>query len=415
MLSKLNKLNPLRYLRKHRDGGISSKEAFTAILKRERARADRNAHCFSLTVFNVSKEGSEKTLDRFSDLLTERIRSTDVSGWLTDSHIGVLLPETPAAGAWILARHVCKVMEEESRSVKCDVFTYPSTMTSRFSDYNPRQMWFEDLANHQAEPPSFLEGFSKSKIPDDLTRSSNGEKPHIPETTPMTGLDLMSYLGEAPPPWKRGLDILGAPVLVLLFSPIMVGISLLIKCTSRGPVFFKQQRVGFMGNPFTCFKFRTMHLDADETVHKDHISTLIQSDTPMTKLDTRKDGRIIPLGGLLRKSGLDELPQLFNVIRGEMSIVGPRPCIPYEYEEYDGWHRRRVDVIPGLTGLWQVKGKNRTTFNQMMRMDLAYSQRLTLWLDLSILFKTLPAIAGQMFLKPSYQKPTEVNPEESTC
>lgn len=414
MLSKLNKLNPLRYLRKHRDDGIYSKDAFTAILKRERARADRNAHCFSLTVFDVSKAESEKTLDRFSNLLTERIRSTDVSGWLTDSHIGVLLPETPADGAWILARHVCKVMEEESRSVKCDVFTYPS-VTSRFSDYNPRQMWFEDLADHLVKPPSFLEGFSKSNIPDDLTRSSNGEKPYIPETTLMTSLDLMSCLSEAPSPWKRGLDILGAPVLVLLFSPIMIGISLLIKCTSRGPVFFKQQRVGFMGNPFTCFKFRTMHLNADETVHKDHISTLIQNDSPMTKLDTRKDGRIIPLGGFLRKSGLDELPQLFNVIRGEMSIVGPRPCIPYEYEEYDGWHRRRVDAIPGLTGLWQVKGKNRTTFNQMMRMDLAYSQRLTLWLDLSILFKTLPAIVGQMFLKPSYQKPTEVNPEESTC
>jgi lipopolysaccharide/colanic/teichoic acid biosynthesis glycosyltransferase len=129
--------------------------------------------------------------------------------------------------------------------------------------------------------------------------------------------------------------------------------------------------------------------------HRVHATQLIKSGTAMTKLDARRDPRLIPGGAALRAMGLDEPPQLINVLRGEMSIVGPRPCLPYEYELYEPWQRRRCDAVPGLTGLWQVSGKNRTTFDQMIRLDIEYSQRFSPWLDVTIILKTLPALWRQ--------------------
>ena len=197
------------------------------------------------------------------------------------------------------------------------------------------------------------------------------------------------------PAWKRALDL----TLVVVVSPVLLilgaGTALLVMCGSRGPVMFRQRRVGYKGRQFTCYKFRTMHVDADTGLHREHAGRLIKSEAPMTKLDARSDPRLIPLGAALRATGLDELPQLINVVRGEMSIVGPRPCIPYEYELYEPWHRRRFDAVPGLTGLWQVSGKNRTTFDQMIRLDIEYSERSSLWLDLKIILKTLPALCIQ--------------------
>jgi len=197
------------------------------------------------------------------------------------------------------------------------------------------------------------------------------------------------------PFWKRTLDF----VIILLLAPallILGGIvALVVMFGSCGPVFFCQRRVGHKGREFTCYKFRTMHVSAETDLHRGHTSHLIKSGTPMTKLDTRHDPRLIPFGAALRATGLDELPQLINVLRGEMSIVGPRPCISYEYELYEPWQRRRCDAVPGLTGLWQVSGKNRTTFNQMVHLDIEYAERLSFWLDVTIILKTLPALLRQ--------------------
>jgi len=194
------------------------------------------------------------------------------------------------------------------------------------------------------------------------------------------------------PWWKRTLDLSA----ILLLSPgiLLVGsaVALCIKLGSKGPVLFKQRRVGHKGRQFTCYKFRTMRPGAETSIHKTHVADLIASNKPMEKLDNGKDPRLIPGGRLLRASGLDELPQLFNVLCGEMSLVGPRPCIPYECEEYEQWHWRRFDVVPGLTGLWQVSGKNRTTFEEMVRLDIKYGLRQSLWLDLRIILATVPAI-----------------------
>ncbi len=197
------------------------------------------------------------------------------------------------------------------------------------------------------------------------------------------------------PIWKRCLDL--ALILFLLPGLLLVGalVALVIKFGSPGPIFFQQRRVGYKGREFVCYKFRTMRVNAETDSHRRHAQELIKSQARMTKLDERKDPRLVPLASLLRASGLDELPQLINVVRGEMSLVGPRPCILYECEAYEAWHFGRFDAAPGLTGLWQVSGKNRTTFEEMVRFDIEYSRRLSLSLDLWIILKTVPAIWGQ--------------------
>ena len=187
--------------------------------------------------------------------------------------------------------------------------------------------------------------------------------------------------------------------IILLLSPavLLLGllVALIINAGSRGPVIFRQARIGHLGREFVLFKFRTMRVDAETDSHRQHVRQLIGSQAPMVKLDAGKDPRFIPLGGILRATGLDELPQLLNVLRGDMSIVGPRPCIPYEYEVYSPEHRRRFLAVPGLTGLWQVNGKNRTTFDEMVQFDVQYAYTQSLWLDLKIIVKTLPALWNQ--------------------
>jgi len=195
------------------------------------------------------------------------------------------------------------------------------------------------------------------------------------------------------PAWKRAMDVgfiaLAAPVVL----PLMAMIALYIKCVSKGAIFFKQERIGYKGRTFTCYKFRSMRPNADVGGHKALTTHLIRtSDVPMVKLDATGDSRLIPFGSILRASGLDELPQLWNVVRGEMSLVGPRPCVRYEYEQYLDWQKKRFDVAPGLTGLWQVSGKNMTTFNEMINLDIEYGRRRSLALDLTIITKTIPAL-----------------------
>ncbi len=199
------------------------------------------------------------------------------------------------------------------------------------------------------------------------------------------------------PAWKRILDLSIIVLLLPLVLPLGLLIALWVVLVSGGPVLFRQQRVGLYGKIFLCLKFRTMRVNADTAVHQGHLKALMKSNGPMVKLDAKGDPRLIPGGLVLRSLGLDELPQLINVIRGEMSIVGPRPCIPYEYEQFSPEHRLRCDTLPGLTGLWQVSGKNRTTFEEMMALDLAYVSRKSALLDLRIILMTLPAILLQVY------------------
>ncbi len=197
--------------------------------------------------------------------------------------------------------------------------------------------------------------------------------------------------------WKRILDISVVLLALPLLLPLMMVVAVLIRVVSAGPVLFKQERIGYLGRRFMCFKFRTMFVGVDVSAHQGHLSHLMDSNTPMTKMDSQGDPRIIPLGLLLRSSGLDELPQLINVLRGEMSLVGPRPCLPYEYDRYLPWQKERFASVPGLTGLWQVSGKNRTTFVEMVQLDIKYAREKSLWFDLNILMRTIPALVTQVW------------------
>jgi lipopolysaccharide/colanic/teichoic acid biosynthesis glycosyltransferase len=198
------------------------------------------------------------------------------------------------------------------------------------------------------------------------------------------------------PRWKRWVDLLCLAVSLPVVVCLGAVIALWIKLVSSGPVFFRQERVGYHGQRFLCFKFRTMRVSADTSNHQHHLRQLITSEAPMTKLDSQGDDRLIAGAAFLRATGLDELPQLLNVWRTEMSLVGPRPCLPYEYEQYSDWQKGRFAALPGLTGLWQVSGKNRTTFNQMIHLDIQYAEHKSLWLDLAIMLKTPVVLLKQI-------------------
>lgn len=198
------------------------------------------------------------------------------------------------------------------------------------------------------------------------------------------------------PVWKRTSDIL----LVLLILPVVALVASLLYCwiqvVSPGSVLFRQTRIGRGGKPFTIYKFRSMNLSAPTDIHEAHVEHLIKSNKPMTKLDVTGDSRLIRGGCLMRTSGLDELPQFINVLRGEMSLVGPRPCLPNEFALYDPHQRQRFTVQPGLTGLWQVNRTHSTTFSEMVKMDCDYVDHLTAMTDFQIILRTPVALLGQM-------------------
>lgn len=219
------------------------------------------------------------------------------------------------------------------------------------------------------------------------------------ETVETTRLTLPGF--SLYPVAKRVLDVLVASILLVLFAPLMALIALAIRLDTPGPVIFRQRRVGRWGEEFTMFKFRSMYAYADESVHREFAKDYVNG--RMSKLcATSGDGvvvykpngdkRVTRVGRWLRKTSLDELPQLVNVLRGEMSLVGPRPVVRYEVEEYSKWHLQRLSVLPGMTGLPQISGRSGLTFDKIVKLDLEYIERRSLALDIAILLKTIPVV-----------------------
>jgi len=210
---------------------------------------------------------------------------------------------------------------------------------------------------------------------------------------------------------KRGVDVILAGLLLILLSPLILVIAILISLDSAGPIFFTQERVGarrqsmgrqaiWMIRNFTMYKFRSMVQNADSSVHEAYIKDFVEGRAQATpenggKFKLTNDPRVTPLGRLLRKFSLDELPQLINVLKGDMSLVGPRPVPPYEVACYGNGHHKRLAALPGITGFWQVKGRGRVTFEEMIRMDIQYVENASLWLDLKVLFLTIPAVLSR--------------------
>jgi len=324
--------------------GIYDVEVFSALLRHERSRADRSGKSFSLVVFPLGERvASRSFVKRTCDKLRKTIRSIDEIGWLDEDSIGVLLPSTSSEGA----RHFARRATAGETEIQFRILTYP-------------EHWAPDFKEEHAK--------------------SNNE----------TAIGTPDPFSIASPGWKRALDITVAVVGLLVLWPVFLLTAIYIKAVSPGPVLFRQMRVGRGGKLFHFVKFRTMKPN-DEAAHKQHILERMRAGNTLAKLDD-KDPRIIPGGKLIRKLCIDELPQLFNVIKGDMSLVGPRPCVPYEAQEFLIWHRHRFDVLPGMTGLWQVSGKNSLTFAQMIRLDIAYSEKMSLLFDVKIILMTFPAI-----------------------
>ena len=354
------------------------KETFRKIIDRERERANRTGEVFSLVVFVLTEKGEkQEVLALLNSTLPLRVRSIDAVGWLDPQHVGVLLPETKSAGARMFASKICQETGSINPPLNYKIYTYPSN----------------ELTDPQKVPLYVLPETTSHNRQGVAT----GREGCLSKT--QRSVDYMFCLSKRI--LKRGFDLLGATVFLLMFFPLFLAIAALIKIVSPGPVFYKQQRIGYAGQPFTFLKFRTMRLNAETQEHQDYLASLIngssdenESSVPMAKLD--HDPQIIPCGNLLRKSCLDELPQLLNVLRGEMSLVGPRPPIPYEVKEYHSWHRGRFNAIPGMTGLWQVSGKNKLSFREMVRLDIRYARDRSLWVDIKILFRTPLAIFEQL-------------------
>jgi lipopolysaccharide/colanic/teichoic acid biosynthesis glycosyltransferase len=203
--------------------------------------------------------------------------------------------------------------------------------------------------------------------------------------------------GDTLPVWKRALDVFCCLLALPALSLLTLLMAIVTWLVSPGPIFFRQERIGYRGRRFKILKFRTMTVGADVTVHQNHFTRLLQTHAPMLKLDAQGDPRLIPGGWILRASGLDELPQLINVLRGDMSLVGPRPCMPCEFAQYLPPQRERVNAVPGMTGLWQVSGKNRTTFEEMIQLDIRYARHVSLLLDLKIMLLTPWTMAVQLW------------------
>lgn len=344
-------------------GDVLLEPAFALLLQREQRRSDRSKQPLSLAVFELSDPTGIPTPAEYKlfDLLVTSKRETDTMGILAGGRLAVLLPDTARRGAELFRGKIeARAGTLEFASI---VRSYPDRL-------------FEQLIEAKT-----------GEVRDPL---------RLDNSVPRTRIERAL---------KRTLDLIGAAVAIALFSPVMLLAAVAIWFSSPGPAIFRQTRLGKGGVPFTFYKFRSMRYDAADTIHREHVTTIIRNqiagaDGAKAWAKLENDPRITRVGRFIRRTSIDELPQLFNVIQGHLSLVGPRPPVPYEAAEYQSWHLRRVlEVKPGITGLWQVGGRGASTFEDMVRLDLQYIQRWSLGLDLQILVKTVGVVLSRQGAK----------------
>jgi exopolysaccharide biosynthesis polyprenyl glycosylphosphotransferase len=354
-------------------GGLLLAEDFRRVLYLERKRRERSGRPMNLLLVGVRdlpEDHLVAVVRRLTRQLAPLMRETDIKGWYTEGEvIGVLFTEFNDFDKEKMIRKIKSGLQKGIPQ------TFGERMTYSFLEYpHPKGQGQDEIA---ANPSLYSEARSKYAA------------------------RKMSFL------FKRMMDIAGSIVGLILFSPLFLLIPALVKLSSPGPVLFRQERVGLNGKLFTFLKFRTMYVNNDAKVHQEYVKKLIAGEVddkngssggngdqadrgerrPVFKI--QNDSRITPIGHVLRKTSMDELPQFINVLLGDMSLIGPRPPIPYEVQNYDCWHLSRIlEVKPGITGLWQVMGRSSTTFDEMVRLDIRYSREWTLWLDIKILCKT---------------------------
>jgi exopolysaccharide biosynthesis polyprenyl glycosylphosphotransferase len=342
-----------------------SEQLFKDALVRERRRADRCGQPFLLALVALEDSPSRKAVVLPAALEALRVtqRDTDVLGWLSRDSVAGLVMSGLGTDATTAAREVeSRLRREIAWRLSADVFNHASVRVHLHAPVA------SDIANEDTSVDTLIDRVTADRSP--------------------------VYAAV-----KRTIDIVGSGLLLLLLSPLMLIAAAFVKLTSKGPIFFRQSRVGRMAVPFTMFKFRSMRTDTNATLHQAFVTQFIKSSAlgQQTAADApfkiAHDPRVTRVGRILRKSSIDELPQLWNVLKGDMSLVGPRPPLHYEVEQYEAWHRRRVlDVKPGITGLWQVAGRSRTTFDEMVRLDLRYARTQSVWTDIRILLATPRAV-----------------------
>jgi len=352
--------------------GFLSEEHFRRMLCRERKRSERSGKRLLLMLIDdkgfTHRNGDASVLTQAGGVLCQSIRETDLAGWFdTNSVLGVIFTEL---GATDIPTAV-KVIESKARAGLQKIFRTDQIDKFQISFYAFPESLEGDGQGRPLDTPMYADLFAEEKR----------------KTLPLLT--------------KRIMDIVGSASALILLAPVFLILAIIIKRTSKGPVFFRQQRVGRFGVPFMFLKFRSMCVSNDVEIHKEYVRNFIAGRAePASNGGNQKvvykitnDPRVTKMGKFMRRTSLDELPQLWNVLKGEMSLVGPRPPIPYELEAYDIWHRRRLlEAKPGITGLWQVYGRSKTTFDEMVRLDLQYSRSRSFLLDAKILLLTPRAV-----------------------
>ena len=350
---------------------ILPEDAFRRMISLERKRSERSQRPFVLLLIDTGRsQAGDKQGRVLLDMLSAlqgATRETDVTGWYTlNSVVGVMFTEIVLDNNAVLSTILSRVGELLRQKLDTDQF-------SRIK-------------------------FSFHVFPDDWD-SQDPERPSNPTLYP--DLEKRQESNRPARAIKRMIDVLGSLTLLVLLSPVFFVIAAAIKLSSQGPVLFRQQRIGEHGTPFTFLKFRSMYVNNDASQHKEYVRQLIAGQAAKQPANGTGEGvfkltndpRITPVGNFLRRTSLDELPQFLNVLSGDMSLVGPRPPVPYEVDAYATWHRRRLlEAKPGITGLWQVQGRSRVGFDDMVRLDLRYARNCSPWLDLKILVRTPKAV-----------------------
>jgi lipopolysaccharide/colanic/teichoic acid biosynthesis glycosyltransferase len=375
-LPRINKISdmvdPIFDSAVHGERDVLVEEAFRRRIAIERKRTERSREPFLLMLLEAGAtqngDGLDKTLGGIVSAMQSSTRETDVVGWYKDRNtVGVIF----------------------TGLVVSDKNSVLSTILGRVSTALQQEVTLERFNQIT---------FSFHFFPDDWDGEGSG-RPSDPILYP--DLFIPSSDQRALLRVKRVMDIAGSLLMVIVCLPLFAAIALAVKLTSKGPILFRQDRIGQYGRRFTFLKFRSMRVNNDESVHKEYVKQLIAGVAERVPTNGNGEGvfklagdkRITPIGKFLRKTSLDELPQFINVLRGDMSLVGPRPPVPYELAAYQTWHRRRVlQVKPGITGLWQVTGRSRVRFDDMVRLDLRYAISWSPWLDFKILLRTPGAV-----------------------
>jgi lipopolysaccharide/colanic/teichoic acid biosynthesis glycosyltransferase len=418
-------------LRRH----LFSRRLLGMLIERERSRADRTNGCFSLIIFHLPRAGEEQAITELIRTLSDRARISDDVGYLHERGAWVLLDGACAEGAAKFVAEIRCIFALENRALESVICTYPPPRRESGNGHqgngwskgdglseeyhgahrngngiggngNGHPSFDDQYGNgHQGQSASAGSGNGGCAAPatDDLAAvaamlsrdheslTSDGDDDRWTSQPTLGGsvfLNADSLFLQPLPRWKRLTDIALALAAMVLLSPSFLAVAALVKLTSSGPIIFRQKRAGLGGRPFVMFKFRTMVVDAEK--RKVELAAMNEQDGPAFKI--RRDPRITRVGRFLRASSLDELPQLWNVLKGEMTLIGPRPLPCTESEGCEQWQRRRLDVTPGLSCIWQVNGRSEVSFDEWMRMDMRYIRQRSWLRDLKIMIQTIPAV-----------------------